>query len=157
MQAYLLGLADHTKGAHFNSFSLENPIPTPTPNASFTGDLVFNTSSISLLFNTSDAPTLTIFNSSCVSCVPETWAGKIGVSEQGTETGLFNFYSIFLGPTVNVTVIGDRALVIMSRSTAVFDTPIIVQPGTLGVSVVSGLAPYFFQRSCSVFFLQLYG
>lgn len=136
LQAYLLGLADHTKGAHFNSFSLEHPIPTPKPNATFKGDLVFNTSSISLLFNTTGVPTLTIFNSSCASCVPETWVGDVGVTEQGTETGLFNFYSIFLGPTVNVTVTGDRALVIMSRSTAVFDTPITVQPGTLGVSPI---------------------
>ncbi len=158
-----------TKGAHFNSFDTRHDFPLlPTddeaalaaldPNyvAPFDYNLVYNSSDIALLFNTSGSPTLTITNTSCVTgkaanplvyanatCIVKV-AGYMRVSAPngtidvltdypGTETGLFNFRSIYIGASVSVTVVGVRALVIISRSTAIFDSKVTVTPGTLGV------------------------
>lgn len=96
-----------------------------------------------MLFNTSGPePTLTISNITCVAdpLIPGcsdnssiTAPGYVAETTQGTETGLWNFHSIYLGPSVNVTIIGNRAIVILSRSTAIFDTPLNIAPGTVGV------------------------
>jgi hypothetical protein len=50
-----------------------------------------------------------------------------------TSVCLFNFRSIYLGPVVRVHMSGNVPLVIMSRSMAYFDTPLVVPPGNLGV------------------------
>jgi hypothetical protein len=149
-QAYLHGQLQVTKGAHFNAFDPIYDIPGPDE---FSWDLVFNSSEISIMFNTSGvAPTLTIENTTCIdlglcnsSLVLE---GFVGMTEGGTETGLFNFHSIYLGPSVNVTVTGNRALVLISRSTAIFDTDIAVQPGTLGVCGVYPSSVVFLWLTC---------
>ena len=146
-QAYLNGQLNTTKGAHFNPFdNVTYPIPTNDPSDPFQWDLVFNSSDIFLTFNTSGTqPTLTIYNQSCtlwnmnatdndtLCNDTHSYTGYVALSELGTQTGLFNFHSIYLGPGVNVTITGNRALVLMSRSTAIFDTPLIATPGTLGV------------------------
>lgn len=138
-QAYLNGFQDKTKGAHFNSFSDAYTIPAPDE---FSWDLTFNTSDISVTFNTSgDTPTMEITNATCIAlgfCNSSlVLDGYLGTTEGGTDTGLFTFHSIFIGPSVNVSVVGDRALVLISRSTAIIDTKIDVAPGTLGVSALS--------------------
>ncbi len=85
---------------------------------------------------------MSVVNHTCISvraaganitCSDVVKPGYGATTELGTETAFFNFRSIYLGPGVNVTVTGDRALVLVSRSTAIYDTPIVVQPGTLGV------------------------
>ena len=149
LQAYLRGQMQQTKGAHFNSFDIRYtfpPLPTqsellaPGYVAGYDYNLVYNSSDIHLSFVTTwPSPTLNITNSSCLTAARAnttcyiTVPGFAQVTENGTQVGLFSFRSIYLGPTVTVNVTGDRALVIISRSTAIYDTPIIAAPGTLGV------------------------
>jgi hypothetical protein len=158
LQAYLLGHADNTTGAHFNSFDDRHTFPllpspdqlaiqqlTPGYTQPFDYNLVYNSSAIRLAFDTSNSPLLTITNATCVTGAladPDAYEnttctitvpGWMRVTDNGTQVGLFNFRSIYLGPTVQVTVSGNRALVIISRSSMILDTPIVVQPGTLGV------------------------
>ena len=159
-QAYLLGYNEKTKGAHFNSFDYRNSFPllpsaddlalaqaTPGYTREFDYHLVFNSSDIKLAFNTTYPPTLVITNTTCAAAKTVqptayinttctfTVPGFQRLTDKGTQVGLFNFRSIYLGPTVNVTVAGNRAMVLVSRSTVILDTKIVVQPGTLGVRV----------------------
>jgi hypothetical protein len=153
-QAYLKGFLNVTKGAHFNSFDSRHDFPLlPTARdllqpgfvVPYDHHLVHNSSDITVLFNTSGTPTMTVTNVTCAArklagdtalvnatCVLSV-VGYLRLTEGNTETGLFNFRSVYLGPPVNVTVTGNRALVIISRSSAIYDTNITVLPGTLGV------------------------
>lgn len=45
---------------------------------------------------------------------------------------MFSFNSIYLGPDTNVTVVGQRALSLVSKTTAIINTTIRATPGTLG-------------------------
>lgn len=58
--------------------------------------------------------------------------GEVKQTAQGTEVALFSFNSIYLGPEVQVTVVGQRALSLLSKTTAVINTTIDITPGTLG-------------------------
>eukprot|EP00981_Chlorochromonas_danica_P011120 scaffold3756_cov180-Ochromonas_danica.AAC.12 len=58
--------------------------------------------------------------------------GVIGNTSSGTEVALFTFNSIYLGPEVQVTVVGQRALALLSKTTAIINTTIEISPGTLG-------------------------
>ena len=49
-----------------------------------------------------------------------------------TEVAVFSFDSIYLGPEVQVTMVGQRAIVLMSRTSAVINTTLKADPGTLG-------------------------
>ncbi len=61
-----------------------------------------------------------------------TGKGVVRYTSSGTEAAVFTFNSIYLGPEVKVTVVGQRALVIMSKTSAVINTTISAVPGTLG-------------------------
>ena len=58
--------------------------------------------------------------------------GELLIQPGGEEIAVFSFDQIDLGPEVNVTVVGQRPLIIASRSTARFNQPFVVAPGTLG-------------------------
>ena len=58
--------------------------------------------------------------------------GELLIQPGGEEIAVFSFDQIDLGPEVNVTVVGQRPLILASRSTARFQTPFVVAPGTLG-------------------------
>lgn len=58
--------------------------------------------------------------------------GEISTSEAGHELAVFAFDSIALGPEVSVTVVGQRALVLASRTSIFLNTSIKANPGTLG-------------------------
>ena len=62
----------------------------------------------------------------------ETFQGELAATPAGSPVALFNFGSLYLGPTVLVNTTGSRPLVLLSRSSAVLDTPVVVYPGTLG-------------------------
>lgn len=59
-------------------------------------------------------------------------SGVPTTSTAGTKVVVFNFESLMLSEHVSVRVRGNRALVILSRSSLMLDTSIIVPPGTLG-------------------------
>jgi hypothetical protein len=52
--------------------------------------------------------------------------------EESTEVAIFNFDSFFLGEGVNLTVSGQRALAILSRSSIIMDTALRCPPGEIG-------------------------
>jgi hypothetical protein len=58
--------------------------------------------------------------------------GYLARTEKGTEVAVWNFESIELGPEVNITVIGTRACVILSRSSLVLNTTVYTFPGSIG-------------------------
>jgi hypothetical protein len=58
---------------------------------------------------------------SCYDKVLKSVAHCHGLS-QGTELALFTFDSIQLGPEVNVTLAGQRALILQSRSSVLLNT-----------------------------------
>lgn len=78
--------------------------------------------SCNLLFNTSSATLTGAINAT----------GVVQSTPNGTEVAIFAFDSIRLGPEVGVTVIGQRALVLTSRTSVMINTTISAQPGTLG-------------------------
>ena len=59
-------------------------------------------------------------------------SGQIVTMPDGVSVAVWVFDSIDLGPNVNVTMTGQRAMVLLSRSTAKIDTNFKVFPGTLG-------------------------
>jgi hypothetical protein len=75
------------------------------------------------------------FNTSAVSLIGltnETIFGVVARTKQGTPVAVFTFDSIELGPEVNVTLVGQRPLVLLSRSSVIINTTFEVKPGTLG-------------------------
>jgi hypothetical protein len=75
--------------------------------------IVFNTSSLTLTGAISDK-------------------GVIRTTPNGTEVAVFSFNSIYLGPETEVLVVGQRALALVSKSTAIINTTIHSHPGTIG-------------------------
>lgn len=65
--------------------------------------------------------------------------GFLRFTPNKTEVCVFNFLSIYLGQMLRVNITGNRPLVLMSRSTIIIDQPIIIPPGTLGVSAIACL------------------
>ncbi|RYH15908.1 hypothetical protein EON65_30950, partial [archaeon] len=59
-------------------------------------------------------------------------AGVIRKTSVGTEVAVFTFNSIYLGPEVEVTVVGQRAFSLISKTSAVINTTFYAAPGTLG-------------------------
>jgi len=86
------------------------------------GEIDFSNST-NLIFNTDDA-TLTINNE-------EIRNGVITLVES-TQVAVFNFKYVRLERDVSIQVIGNRALVILSRSSIRFDTNMTLEPGTTG-------------------------
>lgn len=76
-------------------------------------ELVFNTSSLNL--------------SGAVNAT-----GMLVTHENGTEVALWAFDSINLMADVNVTLVGQRAMALLSRSSVYIDTVLNAKPGTLG-------------------------
>ena len=58
--------------------------------------------------------------------------GSIYKTPDGTELAVWSFDSIDISNRVNITVTGQRALALLSRSSIKIDTPILVSSGTLG-------------------------
>ena len=61
-----------------------------------------------------------------------TGTGKLLHTPNKTEVAVFSFDSIYLGPEVQVTMVGQRAIVLMSRTSVVINTTFTADPGTLG-------------------------
>ena len=61
-----------------------------------------------------------------------TWKGVIRKTAAGTEVAVFSFNSIYLGPEVGVTLIGQRAFALVSKTNAVINTTFFAQPGMIG-------------------------
>jgi hypothetical protein len=74
-----------------------------------------------LLFNTSDA---TLRGSIEV-------RGEVALTPGGQPVAVFAFDSIELGPEVNITLVGQRPLVLLSRSSVMINTTFEARPGTL--------------------------
>jgi hypothetical protein len=79
-------------------------------------------SSCALLFNTSTLTMTGVYNGT----------GYLRNTSAGTEAAVFSFDSVYLGPEVQIIVVGQRALVIMSRTSLVLNTTIQARAGTLG-------------------------
>jgi hypothetical protein len=60
------------------------------------------------------------------------FSGVVRTTSSGTEVAVFSFNSIYLGPEVEVVVVGQRALSLVSKTTAIINTTIHARPGTLG-------------------------
>ena len=75
-----------------------------------------------LLFNTSDATLRGAINV----------RGVVALSPGGQPCAVFTFDSIELGPEVNVTLVGQRPLVLLSRSSVMINTTFAARPATLG-------------------------
>ena len=58
--------------------------------------------------------------------------GVIRFTDAGTEVAVFSFNSVVLGPEVKVTIVGQRAISIVSKTSAVINTTIVAEPGTIG-------------------------
>eukprot|EP01038_Epipyxis_sp_PR26KG_P012059 gene12059-16136_t len=61
-----------------------------------------------------------------------TGTGVVKYTSSGTEVALFSFNSIYLGPEVEVILVGQRALSLVSKTSIVINTTILVKPGTIG-------------------------
>ncbi len=107
---------DGQHSAHFNSFDFNH-----------SGDLNLYLNE-QLLINTTSA-TATVMNGTAT---PVVYNGYIRHTLPGTRVTIYNFLSIHIAESVNITVIGDFPLVILSRSSIVIDTNITVNSGTLG-------------------------
>ncbi|KAJ1438841.1 hypothetical protein B484DRAFT_392074 [Ochromonadaceae sp. CCMP2298] len=75
--------------------------------------------------------------------------GEVALTKAGTEVALFSFNSIYLGPEVAVTVVGQRALSLISKTTMVINTTIEAAPGTLGGFQGGGSVARYFQDALS--------
>ncbi|KAL7554304.1 hypothetical protein ACHAWF_017742 [Thalassiosira exigua] len=75
-----------------------------------------------LVFNTSDATLRGAVNAT----------GEIATTPDGTEVAVFAFDSIDLDEHVLVTLTGQRALALISRSSVRINTTLVATPGTLG-------------------------
>ena len=58
--------------------------------------------------------------------------GVVALTEAGTEVAVFAFDSVSVGPEVRISVSGQRALAILSRSSILLDTPVRAAPGGVG-------------------------
>ncbi|OQR87711.1 carbohydrate-binding protein [Achlya hypogyna] len=58
--------------------------------------------------------------------------GMLVRTTANTTVALFNFLTLYLGDSVAVQLKGNHALVLLSRSSAVVDTPLVAPPGMLG-------------------------
>lgn len=76
----------------------------------------------SLLFDTTNLKLIGAINGT----------GVTRLTSNGTEVAVFSFNSIYLGPEVKITVIGQRALAVVSKTTLILNTTIHINPGTLG-------------------------
>ena len=76
----------------------------------------------SLFFNTSDATLTGAVNAT----------GVIATTTDGTEVAVWSFDSIDIDEHVNVTLTGQRAMALISRSSARINTTLNAIPGTLG-------------------------
>lgn len=75
-----------------------------------------------LLFNSSNLELSGVINAT----------GSIGITPDGTEVAIWTFDSIDLGREVSITLTGQRAFAILSKSSVNIDTNLKVRPGTLG-------------------------
>jgi hypothetical protein len=75
-----------------------------------------------LLFNTSSLEMTGIMNAT----------GKIGTTSNGIEVAIWTFDSIELGAEVQIKLVGQRAMALLSKSSVHIDASIIASPGTLG-------------------------
>jgi len=78
--------------------------------------------SCNLLFNTSNLELRGAINAT----------GSIATTPDGTEVAVWAFDSINLAREVNVTLTGQRAIALLSRSSVYINTTFDAQPGTLG-------------------------
>jgi hypothetical protein len=60
------------------------------------------------------------------------WNGTIRTTAAGTQVAVWSFDSIYLGPEVGVTLIGQRAFSLVSKTNAVINTTFYAAPGTIG-------------------------
>lgn len=60
------------------------------------------------------------------------WPGVVRRTSAGTEVAVFSFNSIYLGPEVGVTIIGQRAFALVSKTTAIINTTLTASPGSVG-------------------------
>jgi len=75
-----------------------------------------------LLFNTSSLELTGAINAT----------GVVKEASDGSEIAVWSFDSINLSKHVNVTVTGQRAMTLMSKSSLYVDTEFVARPGTLG-------------------------
>ncbi|EQC30932.1 hypothetical protein SDRG_11410 [Saprolegnia diclina VS20] len=61
-----------------------------------------------------------------------TLQGVVTRTAANTTVAVFNFLTLYLGDQVRVQLKGVNALVLLSRSSAVIDTPLVAPPGLLG-------------------------
>jgi len=76
----------------------------------------------SILFNTSNLQLTGDVNAT----------GVLATSPDGTEVAVWSFDSIDVGPEVNISVTGQRAMTLLSRSSCRINTTIKADPGSLG-------------------------
>eukprot|EP00942_MAST-04A_sp_MAST-4A-sp1_P003080 g3080.t1 len=58
--------------------------------------------------------------------------GVIHMTLEGTQVATFNFDLFYVGRNVTVSLVGNRALSIMSRSSIIIDTHFVTPPGQIG-------------------------
>ena len=81
-----------------------------------------STADCNLLFNTTSLELTGVISGT----------GVIRTTDAGTEVAVFSFNSIILGPEVKVTLVGQRALSLVSKTTAIINTTFEAVPGTIG-------------------------
>jgi hypothetical protein len=75
-----------------------------------------------LVFNTSNLSLTGIINAT----------GAVGHTPDGTEVAIWTFDSIDLGKEVDIVITGQRAMALLSKSSAFIDTKFTIKSGTLG-------------------------
>lgn len=58
--------------------------------------------------------------------------GVLRKTSNGTEIAVFTFNSIILGPDITIEVVGQRAIVLVSKTAFILNTTISLYPGTVG-------------------------
>eukprot|EP00948_MAST-09A_sp_MAST-9A-sp1_P000178 g178.t1 len=103
-------------GSHFNSFNYSTSNGELTLNK---GDIaVFNTSAL-------PQPTLTLNGTQIAN-------GTISLTSHLTEVAVFNFVTIAIGEGVSLSVVGERAISVLSRSSIRLNSTFTIPPGKVG-------------------------
>lgn len=69
--------------------------------------------------------------------------GEIRSTGNGTEVAVWSFNSIYIGPEVKVTIVGQRAFSLLSKTTAVINTTIEALSGTISGMLGGGSVARF--------------
>lgn len=116
--------------AHFDPFALASYTPL---HVNVSANITFNTDDARAEYSSDSFPAPPPFTQYAEDLTKGWLVGEIVLAASGlTEVAVFNFDSLYIGARVNVSLTGNRAIALTSRSANIVDTQLTAQPGELG-------------------------